>query len=144
MFCRGHKARARDLEQQLAQERLRARRQDEELDAASATIAALEAKVGGLQGEIDKCSGIYRNMQSFGASFLEIQRSQLSIANTMKEEKKNAVEASQVSQSSQGAIETISGNIGSMSVGQSEIDTGGVRQNNALTVEVSNLVTWRV
>jgi len=115
MFFAKHKARIKGLEQQLEHAAQRARTLEEDLDAARRGTAAQDSQVGELRGEVDKCNGIYRNLQSFGESFLEIQRSLVTIANTMKEEKKNAVEASRVSQSNQGAIETISSNMRSMS-----------------------------
>ncbi|MFA6311421.1 MAG: methyl-accepting chemotaxis protein [Sterolibacterium sp.] len=115
MFFGAHKARIASLERQLDQEISRARTLEAELDAARREAAVQGEKVGELHGELDKCSNIYHNMQSFGESFLEIQRSQLLIANTMKEEKKNAIEASVVSETNQGAIETISCNMRSMS-----------------------------
>jgi methyl-accepting chemotaxis protein len=67
-----------------------------------------------MERDLDKCQRIYLTMQSFGESFLEIQRSQVAIANTMKEEKRHAVEATAVSATSRQAIETIAGNLGDM------------------------------
>jgi len=115
MFFARHKARLKDLELELARASRRVKELEDELTAVRGDTAAQNAKVGELQSEADKCSGIYRNLKSFGESFLEIQRSLVTIANTMKEEKKNAIEASKVSRSNQGAIETISGNMKSMS-----------------------------
>ena len=119
MFFGANKARIVELEVQLGRETQRIAQLEEELNSARLEAASQETKAGELHGEIEKCNRIYSNMQSFGESFLEIQRSQLAIANTMKEEKRNAVEASVVSQSNQSAIETISENMSSMSA-----DTG--------------------
>ena len=114
-FFANRKARIQELEQQLAREKQESRSANEKLNVACQELASHEAKTNELHGEIEKCRQIYTNMQSFGASFLEIQRSQLLIATAMRNEKLNAVEASHVSQSNQSAIETISANMHSMS-----------------------------
>jgi outer membrane murein-binding lipoprotein Lpp len=76
---------------------------------------AAEAQAAGAQGEIDKCQRIYQTMGEFATSFLELQRSQLAIANAMKTEKQNAIEAATVSGANQAAMEKISANLQAMS-----------------------------
>lgn len=109
------RARIEELGQRLAQEARRNSDLELQLADARQENQTREASAAALRDELDKCQRIYRTMQSFGESFMEIQRSQLAIANLMKEEKRNAVEASDVSQSNQLAIETISGNMQTMS-----------------------------
>jgi predicted nucleic acid-binding Zn-ribbon protein len=95
---------------------------ERELAAARAALTEKEkeclanaAQMREMQTELDKCARIYRTMQSFGQSFLEIQRSQLGIAEAMKAEKESAVEAATVSGANRGAMEKISANLKAMS-----------------------------
>jgi len=110
MFCRGHKQRIGELEEALseAQEQLAA--VETELEAELQIKGEAESKLVQLEREIDKCNRIYRTMHSFGDSFQEIQRSQLAIANGMKEEKHHALEAAAVSGASREAMERVAAN----------------------------------
>lgn len=82
---------------------------------------AAEAQASELHGEIEKCHRIYKTMGEFANSFLEIQRSQLAIANAMHDEKQSAIEAATVSGANQAAMEKISGNLEAMSSDTSEM-----------------------
>ena len=115
MFCGAIKRRAAELEARVAEMESRLVAGAAELEAERRTRQEMEERFAEREHELDKCARIYQTMQSFGESFLEIQRSQLAIANMMKDEKRNAVEASQVSHANQVAIETIAGNMGTMS-----------------------------
>jgi Methyl-accepting chemotaxis protein len=115
MFCGGYKNQIRGLNEHIKQLQRQAASLEGEVGAARQEKLSLEAQVQEMRVELDKCARIYATMQSFSGSFLEIQRSQLAIANTMKEEKRNAVEASNVSRANQSAIESISGNLHAMS-----------------------------
>ncbi|HUW37463.1 MAG TPA: methyl-accepting chemotaxis protein [Rhodocyclaceae bacterium] len=115
MFFGSGRARIEELGQRLAQEARRNSDLEQQLADARQEIRALETSAAALRDEMDKCQRIYQTMQSFEESFVEIQRSQLAIANLMKEEKRDAVQASEVSQNNQAAIETISGNMQTMS-----------------------------
>ncbi len=115
MFFGSGKARIEELERRLAQEARRNSELEQQLADAHREKQSLQAASASMRGEMDKCQRIYQTIQSFEESFIEIQRSQLAIANLMKNEKRDAVEASQVSHSNQLAIETISGNMLMMS-----------------------------
>ncbi|MRR50513.1 MAG: chemotaxis protein [Rhodocyclaceae bacterium] len=115
MFGGASRARARELELQLAQESRRVSDLERELSVARDEAENARNNMAAMQEELEKCSRIYQTMQSFATSLLEIQRSQLAIAGAMKVEKGNAAEASQVSQANQSAIETIAGNMKTMS-----------------------------
>ncbi len=124
MFCGRYKNRIDALEQQLQQAQAaladaesRSAAKEEELHAASSHIANLET-------ETAKCARLYRTMQSFGNSFLEIQRSQLAIANIMKDERVHAMEAATVSGANRQAMTGISENLQEMSR-----DTSNMAQN---------------
>ena len=124
MFGSQHKYRAQQSELQLAQQMQENQRLQAALDSESMSKQSLQAQVAEMQTEIDKCGRIYRTMQSFGDSFMEIQRSQLMIANKMKDEKSSAVQAAAVSASNRGAMEKISENLRVMSE-----DTKATAQN---------------
>jgi len=115
MFCRTQKALVKELEQRLGADARRISDLEQQLTGARQESQAAEASAAAMRGEMDNCHRIYQTMQSFEESFIEIQRSQLAIANLMKDEKRDAVEASEVSHSNQVAIETISGNMKMMS-----------------------------
>ena len=115
MFGARAKIRAAQAEEQktAAEQALAAARA--ELEQARREAAEAEAQAGEMRVELDKFGHIFRTMQSFGISFLEIQRSQLAIANSMKAEKEHAIEAATVSGSSRASMEKISSNLLAMS-----------------------------
>ena len=115
MFCSGYKRKIEELEAELGRAQSALAIRDAELEAERRGGQEAETRFVEREHELDKCARIYQTMQSFGESFLEIQRSQLAIANLMKDEARNAVEASRVSRANQVAIETIAGNLGTMS-----------------------------
>ncbi|MBZ0093690.1 MAG: hypothetical protein K8F27_15905, partial [Sulfuricellaceae bacterium] len=78
--ARAWKARAQELESRIGG-------LEAEVEQERRGRLAAEAQAAESQGEIDKCQRIYQTMGKFATSFLELQRSQLAIANTMKTEK---------------------------------------------------------
>jgi vacuolar-type H+-ATPase subunit I/STV1 len=76
-------------------------------EAKAAQLAAEEANQIALQ--------IYQNMQTFGASFVELQQSQVSAAESLREEKRHAIEASTVSAENRSAIEQIARSLSGLS-----------------------------
>jgi len=115
MFGTKRKTEARILDGQLRnmkQENLSLRT---ELEGERQQSHLRSVQVAEMQAELDKCARIYQTMQAFGNSFLEIQKSQLTVANSMKEEKLHAVEAAAVSAANRSAMEKISGNLQTMS-----------------------------
>jgi hypothetical protein len=87
-----------------------------QLDVVSAekfecqTTLQAEYTVGKFRG------GLVNNLQNFGASFNESQKSLVALANTMREEKMNAIEAAGMSASTRTAISNISSNLKSLSL----------------------------
>jgi hypothetical protein len=114
MFCGAYKRRIEELEIAVRDCQAQLSARDAELAAERAARQNAEASLGQMSSDLDKCQRIYLTMQSFGESFLEIQRSQVAIANAMKEEKRHAVEAAQVSGSSRQAMEQIAGSLTDM------------------------------
>jgi hypothetical protein len=76
-------------------------------EAKAAQLAVEEANQIALQ--------IYQNMQTFGASFVELQQSQVSAAESLREEKRHAIEASTVSAENRSAVEQIARSLSELS-----------------------------
>ena len=115
MFFSHHKenalaweSRARELESQVS-------RLETDLEREVQARRSAEAQATELEVEIDKCRRIYQTMGEFATSFVDIQRSQLAIANAMKAEKQSAIEAASMSGTNQAAMEKISSNLQAMS-----------------------------
>jgi hypothetical protein len=115
MFGGHHRLKAQELENRVNQLEQQLSNAGYELENEKRARLAAEAQASEMRGDLDKCGKIYQTLVSFGESFLEIQRSQLSIANTMNEEKVHAIEASSVSGANREAMEKISGNLQAMS-----------------------------
>lgn len=114
MFCSQYKQRIAQLEAELREERLRRESAEARLAEVETQQREIEARLSGTDGELDRCRRIYHTMQSFGDSLLEIQRSQVAIANAMREEKRHAAEASTVSGSCRASIEKIAGSLAAL------------------------------
>ncbi|MBI5750920.1 MAG: CZB domain-containing protein [Hydrogenophilales bacterium] len=89
-----------------------------ERDQLSSALAATASEKDTLQSQVDTLSskqalygGLFENMQKFGESFVELQRSLAGLATTMKSEKSSAVEAAGVSNSSREAMAHIAANL---------------------------------
>ncbi|MBT9614158.1 MAG: CZB domain-containing protein [Burkholderiales bacterium] len=89
-----------------------------ERDQLSSVLAATASEKDTLQSQVDTLStkqalygGIFENMQKFGESFVELQRSLGGLATTMRSEKSSAVEAAGVSSSSREAMADIAANL---------------------------------
>jgi hypothetical protein len=115
MFGTRHKNEARRLIEQLKNSEQENQGLRAEIENERQKSYSQSAQVAEMQTELDKCARIYQTLQAFGNSFLEIQKSQLTIAGSMKEEKQHAIEASAVSATNRGAMEKITGNLQTMS-----------------------------
>src|SRR5512135_2038477 len=115
MFCAKHIAKSRTLESKLAHLEQEAEQLRAALEAEQQKSLAQESQLADMQREMDRCAHIYQAMMAFGDSFLEIQKSQLTIANSMKDEKQHAVQAAAESASNREAMLKISSNLRVMS-----------------------------
>ena len=115
MFCGSHRRRISELEDQIQQARTAQADAESRLTARESEFQSLSAQVADMESQLVKCGKIYRTMESFGASFLEIQRSQLAIANVMKTEQQHAMEAAAVSATNREALSKIADNLHTMS-----------------------------
>jgi hypothetical protein len=115
MFCGGYKKRISELEEELRLAQAARAEAEAKLEAHELDCQGTRVQVTEMENQLVKCGKIYKTLQSFGESFLEIQRSQLSIANKMKAEQQNAVEAAQVSATNREAMAKIADNLHAMS-----------------------------
>ncbi len=135
MFCGSYKKKIDELENALAAARAELGANEAALLAERQARAEAEARAAGMHGDLDKCRHIYRTMQSFGESFLEIQRSQVAIATAMREEKASAAEAATVSGNCRQAVERISTSMTAMSA-----DTASMSGNVETLAERANQI----
>jgi predicted nucleic acid-binding Zn-ribbon protein len=121
MFCGSYKRRIYELEDQLQQARAAQADAEGRLAARESEVSSLAAQVADMEGQLVKCGKIYKTMESFGESFLEIQRSQLGIANVMKTEQQHAMEAASVSATNREALAKIADNLHTLSTDTSDM-----------------------
>ncbi len=81
------------------------------LDKAKEEQAALAARVAELEAENRFRAGLFENMQRFGTSFLEMQRTLASLAQNMKAEKEHAITAASASNTSRAVMQDIASNL---------------------------------
>ena len=77
--------------------------------------AKAEGELNALRAEASAARGIYNGMQSFGISFGAFQKSLFSLANRLRDEKENALNAANASLETRVATEKISHNLRDMS-----------------------------
>ena len=114
-FLSGNHSKSSVLEaslQDLAEENRQLRAQ---LDALMREKAELEEKNRSLQREGDYLRQIVTNLERFGQSFLESQRSLSGLAARLREERQGAVETASLSSTTRGSISSISGNLRALS-----------------------------
>ncbi len=95
---------------------------ERDLAALRSDLARVEGERDALRAEVamDKTSGhvaqeIYSNMQGFGESFVALQQSQVTAANSLREEKQHAAEAANVSVSNREAVMKIASSLEALS-----------------------------
>lgn len=84
------------------------------LDKANQETGTLAARVAELEAELKFQRGMFENMQRFGASFLEMQRTLAGLAQNMKAEKEHAVTAASASGASRAVMQDIASNLQSV------------------------------
>lgn len=82
------------------------------------------------------------HLQSFGQSMLEMQASLLTLANRLRDEKNNAVEAQGISLTSSSAIERISKNLANLASSSSDAAhmAGSLDQRSKEIIDVVNMI----
>lgn len=139
MFCGRYKKRIEALEAELNETRRGQASAEIERDTARQAQREAEERLMDMTGNLDRCRRIYLTMQSFGESFLEIQRSQVAIANAMKDEKGHAVEAATVSGACRQSMENIAGNLVRMATDTSAM-SGNVQTLSQRTEQIGGIV----
>jgi methyl-accepting chemotaxis protein len=119
MFCSGLKQQVRELSEQLAAANARAASTERDLAQARQAQSEAENRAREMQTDLENCGRIYRTLKSFGDSFLDIQRSQVTVAGAMEQEKNNAVEAAAASSSNREAMLAIAENLRTMATDSS-------------------------
>jgi DNA repair exonuclease SbcCD ATPase subunit len=115
MFCSQLKRQAQALRAQLDAANAKAAELEQALAETRQAHEDAETQARAMQQELDNCRSIYRTLRSFGDSFLDIQRSQVAVANAMNVEKQHAAEAAAASSTNQQAMTTIAENLRAMS-----------------------------
>jgi len=86
-----------------------------ELSRMESERDAVRAELESVNAEHATAVRLYANMQGFGDSFAALQQSQVAAANSLREEKKHAVEAASVSASNREAVLQIAQSLESLS-----------------------------
>jgi len=81
------------------------------LDKAREENQALSTKVAELEAQLAFQKGMFDNMQRFGVSFLEMQRTLAGLAQTLKKEKDDAVTAAAAGSSGRAVMQDIASNL---------------------------------
>jgi hypothetical protein len=121
MFCAGLKQQVRELTEQLAAANTKAANTERELAQARQAQAEAEAHAREMRADVENCGRIYRTLRSFGDSFLDIQRSQVTVAGAMEQEKNNAVEAAAASSANREAMLAIAENLRTMATDSADM-----------------------
>ena len=103
------------MQEKLAQSEQEAASLRRALTNAENAREALNAKMQSINLDVEIARQIYSNMQGFGDSFVALQQSQATAAESLRGEKKNAIEAASISMGSREAIVQISSTLGVMS-----------------------------
>jgi hypothetical protein len=121
MFCGELKRTVRELTDQLATADAKASTTERDLAQARQAQADAETHAREMQADVENCGRIYRTLRSFGDSFLDIQRSQVTVATGMATEKQNAAEAAAASSANRDAMMTIADSLRAMATDSGEM-----------------------
>jgi len=115
MFCARSRQENKALQTRLV-------RVDQEIAALRGDLSGLEderdavrAELEGIQVERQTTTQLYANMQGFGDSFVELQKSLAAAAQALREEKQHAIEAAGVSASNREAVSRIAQSLDALS-----------------------------
>src|SRR5690242_19197268 len=115
MFGSGLKRSIAQLREQLAAAAAENERLRGDIGTLSGRVAAAEASAAEDQRRCALYDGLFRQMQSFSASFFEFQGSMTGLANTLKTETGSAEEAATGATTSRDLLDKIVGNLRAMS-----------------------------
>jgi hypothetical protein len=109
------------------------------LDRAGGEAAALAARVAELEAQARFRDGMFANMQRFGASFLEMQRTLAGLAHNMKSEKEHAITAAAASDTSRAVMQDIASNLHSVAK-KTQHTADSVEQLNERAGQIGGIV----
>jgi methyl-accepting chemotaxis protein len=121
MFCGQLKRTIIEQREQIDLTNTRIATLERELSEAQQGRADADGRSAAMQTELDNCRRIYRTLRSFGDSFLDIQRSQATVAGAMEQEKDNAVQAATSSNANREAMLAIAENLRTMATDSGEM-----------------------
>jgi methyl-accepting chemotaxis protein len=127
---------------ELSQSKLLVQQQSIELDALRAQVQEAKNSQRLFEDRWQTNLGVLNHLQTFGQSMLELQTSLANLANRLRDEKANAVEAQGISVTSSAAIERISNNLASLSDTSSDAanKAGSLDQTSKEIIGVVNLI----
>jgi hypothetical protein len=115
MFCGRHKKDKAQLQERIQVNEQEISRLRAELEAAQQEQALLRGGLGEAEQQQSTALQIYGNMQAFGNSFTELQKSQVASAGNLKDEKAHAIEAAKISGENRVAVVKIAGSLEELS-----------------------------
>ena len=121
MFCTGLKRQVDELNDQLRAANARLAAAEQQVAIEQEARKAAEDQAAQMKMNLENCGRIYRALRSFGDSFLDIQRSQVSVAGAMDREKNNAAAAATASNANREAMLGIAKNLQVMAVDSAEM-----------------------
>ena len=113
-----------------------------EVDRLKQRLQEADAAENRLKGELQHQAGTISHLQSFGESLLNIQVSLQTLANQLREEKNNAVEAQGISLTSSQAIERISNDLTNLAASSSNaaLQAGSLDQSSQEIIGVVQMI----
>ena len=131
-----------NLKLELSQSKLLIQQQTIELDALRHQIKDAKNNQAITEDRWQTNLGVLSHLQSFGQSMQELQTSLATLANRLRDEKGNAVEAQGISLTSSSAIERISKNLANLSISSSDAadQAGSLDQTSKEIIGVVNLI----
>lgn len=131
-----------ELQQKLAKAEQRMEQQNSELEQLRRRLQSADSANATLQQQLHSQNGTVRHLQNFGQSLVTMQASLLTLANRLRDEKDNAVEAQGISLDSSNAIERISKNLANLADASSSAaqQAGSLDQSSREIIGVVKLI----
>ncbi|BBL59676.1 methyl-accepting chemotaxis protein [Methylomonas koyamae] len=131
-----------ELQQHLAKAEQRIEQQNSELEQLRQRVQVADKANSSLEQQLNSQNGTVRHLQNFGQSLVTMQASLLTLANRLRDEKDNAVEAQGISLDSSNAIERISKNLANLADASSSAaqQAGSLDQSSREIIGVVKLI----
>lgn len=139
MFCGKLKQAHQVALAKLVQVELEAANLRNELSKVAAERDAMRTGMQAAQMQCEVANLIYSNMQNFGDSFVDLQSSQVTAAQSLKEEKQHAIEAASVSAGNRTAVLQISQSLEALS-GETLRSSSNVQNLTQRAAQIGSIV----